>query len=103
MNGKELIQNLNNYISRPGKYLDDILRDTDSLKDEFGEVEIVEEIGDTEGGGEKSVKVLHFKDHDVYVKFSGYYTSYDGTTWNDEFKQVYPRKVEVVQYFDTIE
>lgn len=61
-----------------------------SNTEEFGEAPIVDEEGDTEGGGEYSMVVRHFKNLDVYVKQTGFYSSYNGTDWNDDFTIVKP-------------
>lgn len=56
-------------------------------KEDLGLGEIVEV--HQEGGGEQGShweSVKHFKDHDVYIKVSGYYSSYNGTdfdSWGD--------------------
>jgi len=45
----------------------------------------IEQVGG-EGEGEHWHKVFHFPAHDVYLKVTGYYASYDGTTfhgWQD--------------------
>jgi hypothetical protein len=36
-----------------------------------------------EGQGETWYRVKHFVDHDVYIKVDGFYTSYDGTDFED--------------------
>lgn len=34
-----------------------------------------------------------------YARVSGYYASYEGYEWDDEFIEVYPRQVTVTQFF----
>lgn len=49
-----------------------------------GQMEEVDQYGG-EGMGDDWYAIKHFPDHDVYVKVSGYYSSYDGTDfdgWN---------------------
>lgn len=58
--------------------------------EEFGEAPIVDETGDCEGGGDYSMIVRHFKNLDVYVKQTGFYSSYNGTDWNKDFTIVKP-------------
>jgi len=58
--------------------------------EEFGEAPIVDEEGDTEGGGEYSMVVRHFKKLDVYIRQTGFYSSYNGTDWNNDFTAVNP-------------
>lgn len=58
--------------------------------DEFGEAPIVDGKGDTEGGGDYSMVVRHFKNLDVYIRQTGFYSSYNGTDWNNDFTIVNP-------------
>lgn len=66
--------------------------------EEFGEAPIVAEEGDYEGGGEYSMVVRHFKDLDVYVMQTGFYSSYNGTDWNDDFTIVKPVEKTITVY-----
>lgn len=46
-------------------------------------------------------RVYYFQDHDIYIKASGYYSSYNGTDfegWGDAVEQVKPTKREVTFY-----
>lgn len=61
-------------------------------------------IEDSYGGedmGSQFYTVLSFKrcDEIVYIKFDGYYYSYDGATY-EEFKVVTPQEVVVIEYHD---
>jgi hypothetical protein len=58
--------------------------------DEFGEAPIVAETGGFEGGGDYAMKVRHFKKFDTYIRQTGFYSSYNGTDWEDDFKEVKP-------------
>lgn len=49
--------------------------------------------GGNEGGGEYFERVFYFKDHDVYIQITGYYESNNGTECDEEFNQVFPRRV----------
>ena len=44
----------------------------------LGEIEEVDQYGG-EDQGSNWYSVKHFKDHDVYIRVDGYYSSYDGT------------------------
>ena len=57
----------------------------------FGELDIVEEEGGHEGGGETCHIVYHFKDHDVYIKWDGWYYSGEGSGWENEGYEVKPK------------
>lgn len=54
----------------------------------YGENKLVHEEGNCEGGGEYSELVRYFEDHDVYIKLTGTYYSYDGTDWNNDYHEV---------------
>ena len=63
-----------------------------------GDCEIVHEEGDCEGGGDHSEVVVHFKDHDIYLRATGFYSSYDGTDWDSDLTQVFPREKMITVY-----
>lgn len=46
--------------------------------------------------------IIHFKDEDIYLKFTGEYDSYGGGDhyYNDEIKQVFPKQVTITQYLE---
>lgn len=46
--------------------------------------------------------IVHFKDEDIYLKFTGEYDSYGGGDhyYNDEIKQVFPKQVTITQYLE---
>ena len=61
-------------------------------------------VEDSYGGEDMGVEfytVISFKKRDeiVYIKFNGYYYSYDGATY-EEFKVVTPQQVVVIEYND---
>jgi hypothetical protein len=60
--------------------------------------EIVDKKGDREGGGEYSMKVFHFKEANVFLKVTGFYSSYHGTDWNEEIEEVKPVEKTVTVY-----
>ena len=54
---------------------------------------------DREGSSfDTMVTVQHFKDHNIYISLSGYYSSQEGTTWDGDFKQVYPKTKTITVY-----
>lgn len=55
----------------------------------LGEIVEVDRYGG-EGQGERWWTVKHFVDHDVYLKTSGHYSSYNGTDFYDWGKEVKP-------------
>ena len=51
------------------------------------------------GQGEMWELVLHFVDHNVYIKLEGYYSSYDGKDFSgDELFEVFPKDKMVTFY-----
>mgnify|MGYP000846679829 FL=1 len=59
---------------------------------ELGPCPIVDKLGDREGGGEDSHIVRHFTNHDVYIKITGFYSSYNGCDWDSGFEEVKPKE-----------
>lgn len=72
--------------------------DKDAFDSIFGNVEEVHSIGGTEGGGDYAERVYLFKDHNVYIKITGFYSSYHGTDWDEDFKEVSPRQKTITVY-----
>jgi hypothetical protein len=55
--------------------------------------------GEDEGSHWHSVK--YFKDHDVYIKVTGWYSSYDGTdfeSWDEACSEVQPQQKTITVY-----
>ena len=77
---------------------DDEKKEYDELIAAVGPFEQVHSVGGTEGGGEYAERVYFFKDHNIYLKITGYYMSYDGTTWNEDFKAVNPQEKTITVY-----
>lgn len=64
----------------------------------LGEVEGVHQRGG-EGQGTKWYQVWYFKDHDVYLRIDGHYTSYDGVDFYDGYGyQVFPKEKTITVY-----
>ena len=62
----------------------------------LGKFEMVEKFGG-EGSGDDYYAVYHFIDHDVYIKFQGWYASHSGSEY-EEMYEVRPEQVTVTQY-----
>lgn len=59
---------------------------------------LVHNLGGGEGGGESVERVWHFPKHDIYLKATAYYYSYDGISgWSDLY-EVKPRQVMTTVY-----
>lgn len=64
----------------------------------LGEVVSVHQRGG-EGQGTKWYQVWYFKDHDVYLRIDGHYTSYNGVDFYDGFGyQVFPKEKTITIY-----
>ena len=71
------------------------------LTDTNLDCKIVEQIGGYEGGGEYVDWVFEFtKDENSlgFLRFTGFYDSEDGITWDEELTVVIPKQVIVTQY-----
>lgn len=67
---------------------------------ELGVMKEVEQVGG-EGEGDTWYSVKYFQDHDVYIKVSGWYQSYNGTDfgdWNEACKEVRPVEKTITVY-----
>ncbi len=62
---------------------------------EFGEIE---EVKRTSHENEDCELILHFKDHGIFLKQTGWYTSYSGSDWNDNIYEVKPHPVTTIIY-----
>ena len=68
------------------------------IVDNLGEVIRVYHYGG-EGKGETYETVQYFKDHNVYIKLEGWYSSYDGVNFDDyDFEEVFPEEKTIVVY-----
>lgn len=64
----------------------------------IGEWEEVDQYGG-EGQGDTWYSVKYFKDHDVYIKTTGFYSSYNGTDfYNGYGEEVKPQKKTITVY-----
>ena len=60
-------------------------------------LKLVHREGGGEGGGEYVERVFQFEDSDLFVKITGYYYSYEGTTY-DGIEQVAPQQKTITVY-----
>ena len=42
--------------------------------------------------------VVYFKKHDVYIKIDGYYTSYEGSTFDEDYYEAKPEQKTITVY-----
>lgn len=65
----------------------------------LGEVEEVDQYGGS-GKGDTWYSVKHFKDHDVYIRIDGYYSSYNGTDFEEGYGREVKPKEKVITVFN---
>ncbi len=63
----------------------------------IGDVELVDEYGG-ENKGSEYYKIYYFKEHNVYLKIEGYYSSYSGTEFDSPPFEVKPVTKQVIVY-----
>lgn len=66
----------------------------------LGEIKEVDSYGG-EGKGEEWYVVMHFVDHDVYIRVDGYYSSYEGVDFYDGWSncsEVRPQQKTITVY-----
>lgn len=83
MSAEEIYNYLKEQVETGGLGVEDLpsLKHYD-YKDVLGEVEVVGKGGGADKGSDW-FRVLHFKEHDVYLKISGWYQSHCGTEFDD--------------------
>lgn len=95
MKVEEIIQKLNDSELDTSELLELLEGPEDET---FGNVAIVDEVGGHEGGGDYAMRVVHFKDHNVFLKLTGSYSSYEGTDWDSDWKEVVPKEKMITVY-----
>ncbi len=67
--------------------------------EELGKVQTVYSNGGEDRGSDW-IRVYHFIDHNVYISFSGYYSSYNGTDFEgwDDVTEVFPKQKTITVY-----
>jgi hypothetical protein len=93
MNAEKIIETLNEKIT-PSEFA---YGDYDQDELGLGETEIVDDISKTDGYAHV---VVHFTEHNIYIKLEGWYNSYNGSTEYDEpdYSEVKPVVKEVTFY-----
>lgn len=79
------------------KYVVDVVDVVDGIN-----LELVDSEGGGEGEGSHVHRVFAINEHGnviSYIRVTGYYESYCGTEYNDDWTFVEPREVKVTQYF----
>jgi len=97
MNYQEILEVLKEKISNVDEFAHE---DYSNEELGLGEIqEIHQEGGEGEGSHWESVK--HFKDHNIYIKVTGYYQSYNGTdfsNWDRACSEVKPTEKTITVY-----
>jgi len=65
------------------------------LEDNFGKVEVAEKSYFHDG--HECWCVYSFKEHDVHLKYTGYFSSYDDTSWKKPF-EVLAREKTIIEF-----
>jgi hypothetical protein len=68
--------------------------------EELGDVSVIEHYGG-EGKGDTYYTIWYFKDHDVYLRIDGFYSSYNGVDWIqgwDGASEVKPKQKTITVY-----
>jgi len=89
---------INAIVSELGYEFDLTDEETEEIETKLGKYSVVydyREGGD--GDYDICVSIVHFVDHDCYIKFSGYYSSYNGSDY-DEWSEVKPVTKTIVVY-----
>jgi hypothetical protein len=67
----------------------------------IGPIKMVEQVGGSDQGS-YWYSILNFIDHNVFIKITGYYTSYEGTSFTmfdtSDFKEVFPSQKTITVY-----
>ena len=92
LTGKEIIETL-----RKNHDLEDIGEGDWKDDLDLGEIEDVKQVGG-EGEGDTYYQVWLFKDHNIYIRIDGFYTSYNGTDWYNEPYEVRPQEKTITVY-----
>lgn len=98
LNYEQILEKLKTYYASDVSEFAYLRKDDGSLG--LGQIKEVDSYGG-EGQGERWWSVKHFTDHDVYIRVDGYYSSYEGVTfdgWKDSCSQVLPKERKIVVY-----
>lgn len=79
----------------------DSFADGDYNRDDLDvKLDLVYSEGDCEGGGDYSEQVYKYESEKeiIYLKITGFYSSYHGTDWDSEILRVYPIQVTTTKY-----
>jgi hypothetical protein len=96
MSSQEIIEYLRTFLSDSNYEAGDLKYNQEKVG--LGTIAEVHSEGNKEGGGEYSEIVYHFVDYDVYLRITGFYTSYNGTDWNDNWTEVFPQEKTITVY-----
>lgn len=94
LTGKEIIEKITENLEEPYEF-ENLTDDSDNFG--LGEAEMVDDQEHTNGD---AWRVIHFKEHDVYIKQNGYYDSYESCTnyENHDYDVVVPFEITVIKY-----
>ena len=90
-------QEIKTILDANGVTLNDFARGRNLNLPEIGESKEVQQKGG-EGEGEEWYSVRYFKDHDIFIRIDGWYQSYEGTTFENDYYEVFPKQVTITEY-----
>jgi hypothetical protein len=96
MNYLELRDEIRKVLGTYG--VDAVVYEHSEARDALPKYELVASKGESEGEDSGSYRVFLFNEANIYIMFTGYYSSYEGTDWSLEFKQVYPTTKTITIY-----
>lgn len=96
MIAKEIIEE----VERQGISVDSFgYSDFESPLENVGDWEEIEQVGG-EGEGDTWYSVKFFKDHDVYIRTDGFYSSYNGTDFYDGYGDEVRPKLKTITVYE---
>lgn len=101
MDVKTLIEKLNKVISDNNISIGSVVSysDIDDIVEKMNTpIEVVYQKGGREGQGEYVCGVIYFKKYNLYLKIEGFYSSYNGCDFEDDWFQVFPKSKTITVY-----
>jgi hypothetical protein len=97
LTGKEIIEKLSNNDEFEPYHFEELTYDNDEFGFGLG---VAEMVADEEFTNGEAYRVIHFKDHDVYIRQNGYYNSYESLAEYDDhdYDVVTPYEKTVIDY-----
>ena len=113
MTFNEIIQKMNEveltteYLGKYVRYEECFIYDDDENEIEIDVIGLLKEHIDEEAkladksyfhDGYSCWGVYSFPKHNVHIRVSGYFSSYNGTEWNEKFEEVFPVEKTIIDF-----